>query len=66
MDVSIFEIGNFYDVAGIIKVFSTEEEAIENIPGGFKRIDIRSRNGLYYEDSINKKWLTIKIYEIEE
>ena len=66
MNVAVFEIGNFYSVADITKMFSSKEHAIENIPGGFKRIDVLATNGLYYEDSINEKWLTIKAYEVEE
>ena len=58
----MFEIGNYHDVPGIIRVFSSVEKALENIPFGFK--DIGYANN--YADEANEKWLSIKEYEVEE
>ena len=65
MKVAIFESGDFWDVSDITRVFSSVEKAIENVPSGFKeRQDFPFY--YYYEDEINKKWLVIKEYEVEE
>ena len=65
MKVAIFEIGNYHDSPDIVRVFSSVEKAIENIPSGFEKRKNFSLEYLYYEDEINKKWLNIKEYEVE-
>lgn len=64
MKVAIFESGNYWDVSDIVRVFSSTEKAIENIPPEFKEIESFSK--YYYEDKVNEKWLVIKEYKVEE
>lgn len=65
MKVAIFESGNYWDVSNIVRVFSSIEKAMENVPSGFEKRKNFSLEYLYYEDEINKKWLNIKEYEVE-
>lgn len=62
MKIAIFEIGDYHDSPDIIRVFSSVEKAIENIPSGFGKIEYP---GHHYADINNEKWLTIKEYEVE-
>lgn len=65
MKVAIFEIGNYYDNPDIVRVFSSVEKAVENIPFGFKeRQDFPFYH--YYENKTNERWLNIKEYEVED
>lgn len=64
MKIAIFEIGNYHDDPDIIRVFSSVEKAIENIPSEFKEIqDFPFYH--YYEDETNERWLSIEEYEVE-
>lgn len=62
MKIAIFEIGHYYEVSDIVRVFSSVEKAIENIPPEFK--DIGYLNS--YADEANEKWLSIKEFEVNE
>lgn len=62
--IAILETGLYHDTPDITRVFSSVEKAIENIPPGFKKIDVRLP-GYYYEYKTDEKWLSIKEYEIE-
>ena len=63
MSVSILEIGNFHNAPDVTRAFFTDSGAIKAIPAWFKRID--NARGIYYEDEVNERWLTIKTYRVE-
>lgn len=63
MKIAIFEIGDYHEGADIVRVFSSVEKAIENIPLGFKSINSLPGD---YADEINERWLAIKEYEVEK
>ncbi len=63
MSVSVLEIGNFNDSPDTTRIFYTEMGAVNQIPYGFKKID--NAMGIYYEDEIDERWLTIKTYRVE-
>lgn len=62
--VAIFEIGPFYDVPDIVRVFISEDAAIRNVPPGFKRIEAYGR-WLYYQNDTEEKYLNITTYDVE-
>lgn len=65
MKVAIFEIGDYYDNPDIVRVFSSVEKAIENVPSIFKERKV-SLFLHYYENKTNERWLNIKEYEVED
>lgn len=63
--IALFEIGDFYEVADITRVFSSIEKAKRYIPKGFKELSKIGGYKYYGQDESKKQWVTIKIYEVE-
>jgi len=64
MEIALFESGYYYDNPDIVRVFSTIERAIDNIPPEYEKKETYME--LYYENQKHARWLSITIYKVEE
>lgn len=58
--VAILESGPFHDSPDDVRVFTSEEAALEFVPSGFVKRFISEDYGLYFENQVLEKWLRIK------